>query len=165
MLIVALYCRSLLSGIHHAYQVRVVLAVETQAGSERSVPYRTVLYWAVPLGGTEPLVLVDCDFSVHFGPWIQNTYLFSLVIMHKLTKHRFYPGMQWKNKRCSAALGPEAVWTGHWPFAHSFLWSWWSSPRVNISASTLSPFALSWDRVFLPQSRSISKTLRPCPTC
>ncbi len=38
MLIVALYCRSLLSGIYHAYQVRVLLAVETQAGSGCSIP-------------------------------------------------------------------------------------------------------------------------------
>ncbi len=56
MLIVVLYCRSLLSGIHHAYQVRVLLAVETQARSECSVPNRTVLYLPIPLGGNEPFV-------------------------------------------------------------------------------------------------------------
>ncbi len=44
VLIVALYCRLLLSGIHHAYQVMVLLAVEMQAGSGCSVPNRTVLY-------------------------------------------------------------------------------------------------------------------------
>ncbi len=42
MLIVTLYYRSLLSGIHHAYQVRVLLAVETQAGTGCAVPNRTV---------------------------------------------------------------------------------------------------------------------------
>ncbi len=44
MLIVALYYRSLLSGIHHTYQVRVLLAVEMQAGSGCSIPNHTVLY-------------------------------------------------------------------------------------------------------------------------
>ncbi len=44
MLIVMLYYRSLLSGIHHAYQVSVLLAVETQAGSGCSVPNRSVPY-------------------------------------------------------------------------------------------------------------------------
>ncbi len=33
----------LIFGIHHAYQVRVLLAVETQAGSGCAVPNRTVL--------------------------------------------------------------------------------------------------------------------------
>ncbi len=47
MLIVALYRRSLLSCIHHAYQVRVLLAVETQAESGCSVPNRTVPYCTV----------------------------------------------------------------------------------------------------------------------
>ncbi len=43
MLIVTLYYRSLLSGIHHAYQVRVLLAVEMQAGPGYAIPTRTVL--------------------------------------------------------------------------------------------------------------------------
>ncbi len=46
MLIVALYCRSLLSGIHHAYQVKGSVGSGNASwirvfGPE---PYRTVLY-------------------------------------------------------------------------------------------------------------------------
>ncbi len=65
MLIVTLYCRLLLSGIHHAYQVRVLLAVETQAGLRCSVPNRTIPYCTVPYRSVEtrqkePLGLISC---------------------------------------------------------------------------------------------------------
>ncbi len=53
MLIVALYRQSLLSGIHHTYQVRVLLTVETQAGSGCSVPNRTILYFTDPYRSVE----------------------------------------------------------------------------------------------------------------
>ncbi len=53
MLIVALYCRSLLSGIHHAYQVKGTVGGGNAAGSGCSVPNRTVLYCTNPYRSVE----------------------------------------------------------------------------------------------------------------
>ncbi len=47
--------RSILSGIHHAYPLRVLLAVETKARSGCTVLNHTVLYCTIPLGGNEAL--------------------------------------------------------------------------------------------------------------
>ncbi len=55
------YCRT--SGIHHANQVKVLLAVETQAGSGCSVPNHTVLYWPVPLSGNASWIRMFCPES------------------------------------------------------------------------------------------------------
>ncbi len=74
MLIVALYCRSLLSGIHHAYQERVLLAVEMQAGSGCSIPNRTVPYC------TDPYHLVETShksLSLQYS-WLNGFVIFSL---------------------------------------------------------------------------------------
>ncbi len=67
------YYGSLLSGIHHAYQVRVLLAVETQAGSGCSVPNRTVLYCSDPYRSVETInyeltiikILAECSIFTH----------------------------------------------------------------------------------------------------
>ncbi len=56
VLIVTLYCQSLLSGIHHTYQVRVQLTVETQAVSECSVPNHTVPYCTDPYRSVETII-------------------------------------------------------------------------------------------------------------
>ncbi len=60
MLIVALYCRSLLSGIHHAYQVKGTVGGGNASWIRVFGPesYRTVLYQPVPLSGNEPYVFV-----------------------------------------------------------------------------------------------------------
>ncbi len=69
MLIVALLLSFATFWHTHAYQVRVLLAVEMQAGSGLCHPsrYRTVLYWHVTLSGNEPLVAggqIFCSFFI-----------------------------------------------------------------------------------------------------
>ncbi len=58
MLIVALYCRSLLSGIHHAYQVKGTVGSGNASliRVTRTESYCTELYCTVPLSGNEALL-------------------------------------------------------------------------------------------------------------
>lgn len=54
-----------LSGIHHAYYVRVPFGGGNASRIRVFGPdlYRTVLYWPVPLGGNEPLVNQEAHLS------------------------------------------------------------------------------------------------------
>ncbi len=107
MLIVALYRRSLLSGIHHAYQVRVLLAV-MQARSGCSVPNRTVL--------------------THTARW-------KLAIIYKgfsASQARFYGGAQKKSKAPSVKAVIMAFYCRFGKLSSALWFAFWRSVSISM---------------------------------